>query len=139
MDAQLRDVMSTPPAVVEVSAPIVDAARAMRDLDIGDVLVVDGEQLFGILTDRDITVRAVAQGTPLEAVTAGDVCSTGVLTLSADQTVEDAVRLMSDNALRRVPITEDQRLVGIVSLGDLAVEREPDSVLSEISSAPANG
>jgi CBS domain-containing protein len=111
----------------------------MRDRDIGDVIVCDGDQVCGILTDRDIVVRVVAESRDASAVDLGEFCTRDVITISQDHSVEDAMRLMSDRAVRRLPVVDDAGApVGIVSLGDLAVERDRESVLGQISSAPPN-
>jgi CBS domain-containing protein len=109
----------------------------MRDADTGDVVVLDGESLVGILTDRDIAVRVVAEGgsadTPVR-----DACTADPTTVTADTTVEQAVALMRDGAVRRLPVVEGTRPVGVVSLGDLAIEQDEDSVLADISAATEN-
>ncbi|HUQ39338.1 MAG TPA: CBS domain-containing protein [Acidimicrobiales bacterium] len=136
MAESIRTFMSAHPITVDSSAPVVEAARAMRDSDIGPVLVMDGGQLCGIVTDRDITIRVVADGGDPSTVKVGDICSKDPTTLSPDDSVEDAVRLMKDRAVRRLPVVEGGKPVGIVSLGDLAGERELDPTLDAISSAP---
>jgi CBS domain-containing protein len=92
----------------------------------------------GIVTDRDVTVRVVAEGRPPETTELKEICSRDLATLAPDDTVEEAVRVMRDKALRRLPILDGGRPVGIVSLGDLAVEHDPDSALAAISTAPPN-
>lgn len=138
MTTALRDVMTDTLTTVGPDATIAEAARLMREHDIGDVLVVDQDRLCGILTDRDIVVRCLAEsGGPDSPV--GPACSPDVVTLTADSSVDDAISLMRDNALRRLPVVEGERPVGIVSLGDLAVENDPRSALGEISAAAPNG
>jgi CBS domain-containing protein len=114
--------MSTDVQTISPDAPIEEAAQEMRDGDFGLLPVGEEEQLLGVITDRDITVRAVAEGkdpsTPVR-----DVMSEGVISAHEDDSVEDAARVMSDHQIRRLPIVDaDQRLVGIVSLGDFAVD-----------------
>lgn len=138
MAETLRTMMVPNPVTVDVTTPVVVAARAMRDNAIGDVIVTDGEAVFGILTDRDVAVRGVATGDPLDKVTAGDLCTVGVLTLEADSPIDEAAQVMREEAVRRMPVVDRGHLVGIVTLGDLAIEREPHSVLSDISAAPPN-
>jgi CBS domain-containing protein len=92
----------------------------------------------GILTDRDIVVRAIAEGRDPGSTTVGEVCSSDLTTLTPDQSIDDAVRLMREHDVRRLPVVQDGRPVGIVSLGDLAVELDPDSALADISAAPPN-
>jgi CBS domain-containing protein len=137
--AQLvRDVMTPNPTALPATSSLVEAALAMRDFDVGDVLVLDNGRVCGIVTDRDIVVRAIANGNYPATVTLGEICSRDLTTLSPTDSVEDAVSLMRQKAIRRLPVVEHGRPVGIVSLGDLAVEKDPDSALSDISSAPPN-
>jgi CBS domain-containing protein len=139
MPQAVREVMTVNPVTLRTGDTLVDAARRMRDEDIGDVLVLkDDGGICGIVTDRDITVRAVADGKDPKQVHLGDVCSKELVTISADQPVKDAVELMRKKALRRLPVLEGDRPVGIVSIGDLAVDRDPKSVLASISAAEPN-
>jgi CBS domain-containing protein len=91
-----------------------------------------------LLTDRDIAIRVVAEGLDPKTTKVGDVASLGLTSLTPDDSVDQAVRLMRERAVRRLPIVEGGKPVGIVSLGDLAMERDPDSALADISAAPAN-
>ncbi len=136
MTQTLREIMQTDPVTVESTDAVVRAADLMRDNDIGDVLVTDQGKLVGILTDRDIVIRAVAGSSGTVDAMCGQVCTNSVIRLSPDDTFDDAAAVMADNALRRVPVVEGEQIVGIITLGDLAVEADPDSVLSEISAAP---
>lgn len=139
MAQSIRDVMTTEPITIPQSASVQDAAQAMRDSDIGDVIVLDdSQQMCGIVTDRDIAIRSVAEGKDPRETLLGAICSREVHSLSPEDSVGDAVRLMTESAIRRLPIVEDGRPVGIVSLGDLAVTQDPESGLADISSAPAN-
>ena len=138
MAQSIREIMTADPRTVEPSATLTEAARAMRDDDVGAVLVVDGGTLAGIVTDRDIAVRAVADGADPESTRVSDVCSTDVATLTVDQTVDDAIRLVREQDVRRIPVLQDGRPAGIVTIGDLAIERDTDSALADISSEPAN-
>jgi CBS domain-containing protein len=138
MAQTVRDVMTTDLVTCPSSAPLRDAAKHMRDRDIGDVLVVDDGTVRGIVTDRDIVVRCVADGGDVREATVGDVCTGELTTVTADSTIEDAARLMRDNALRRLPVVDGGRPVGIVTLGDLAVQADPSSALGGISAARPN-
>lgn len=138
MAQSIREIMTAEPRTVEPSATLVDAARAMQDNDVGAVLVVDRGTVTGILTDRDIVVRAVAQGADPSTTTVADVCSGDVTALTVDQTVDDAIRLVREHAIRRIPVVQDGRPAGIVTIGDLAIERDPDSALAQVSAAPPN-
>lgn len=130
--------MTPNPTVCPATTSLADAAKVMRDRDIGDVLVERDGKLCGVVTDRDIVVRGVAADVDPGAVRTGDICSRELATLSPTDSVRDAVALMRERALRRLPIVESGRPVGIVSLGDLAIERDADSALADISAAPAN-
>ncbi|HXE80379.1 MAG TPA: CBS domain-containing protein [Vicinamibacterales bacterium] len=123
---KLRDVMTHNPRSVEPSATIREAARIMRDEDTGVVPIVENGRPVGVVTDRDIVVRAVAEegGRPDRAVR--DIASTNLITAGPDLTTEEAARLMGEHQVRRVLICQDDRLVGIASIGDLAVKGERD-------------
>jgi CBS domain-containing protein len=117
---------------------VFDAAQAMRDSKIGDVIVVTGGSVRGVLTDRDIVVRVVAEGRDPHDVKLGEVFSAGVVMVNPDDSVDSIVTLMREKAIRRVPVVEGSRPVGIVSIGDLASEKDNGSALADISSAPPN-
>jgi CBS domain-containing protein len=138
MARQLRDIMTQKPVTLQTSDTVTAAARSMRDGNIGDVVVLEDGRIQGILTDRDIVVRALAEGRDPERTTVGQICSRELTTLSPDTPIEAAVKVMRDKAIRRLPVVEGERPVGIVSLGDLAVERDPESALGGISAAPPN-
>jgi CBS domain-containing protein len=134
---ELREVMTPNPVVCSPDTSAAQAAELMRDQGIGDVLVQrDGS--LGIVTDRDIVTRAVAAGRDPKQVTLGDICTQDVETVSPDTSIDDVIRLMSDKAVRRVPVVEAGQPVGIVALGDLAVDRDRRSLLADISAAPPN-
>jgi CBS domain-containing protein len=131
--------MTTGVVAVPATATVLDAACEMRDRDIGDVVVVDEGRLLGLLTDRDIAVRVVAAGRNPALTAVGDVCSReDIATVSPEDRVTWAVTVMRDRAVRRLPVMQEGQPVGIVSLGDLALERDRRSALGEISAAPAN-
>ena len=138
MAQKINEVMTSDPATVATGDDLVAAARLMRDEDAGDVLVVEDGRLVGILTDRDIAVRAVAEGRDPAATPVVEICTAAIATVRSDQPVEEAVRLMRTHAVRRLPVVDGGQAVGIVSLGDLAVARDPGSALGEISDAPPN-
>jgi CBS domain-containing protein len=137
MAKSIKEAMTTKPGSLPASATVADAARQMRELDIGDVLVEQEGRLAGIVTDRDIVVRAIAEGRDATSKL-GDIVSSEVVCITTAESPDDAIRVMREHALRRVPVVENDRPVGMVSLGDLAEERDPRSVLGEISSAPPN-
>ena len=136
MSLTVRDVMSPDPVSVDEATPVHDVAVLMRERDIGDVIVERQGRAAGIVTDRDIVVRAVASGEDPETLQAGDICSGDIVTVAPDTTVEDAAALMGDAAVRRLPVVDGDRAVGIVSLGDLAQAEDPDSALADISAEP---
>jgi CBS domain-containing protein len=138
MTQKIRDVMTENPATMPASSAVAEAARTMRDRDIGDVIVLQDDHVCGIVTDRDIVVRGVAQGRDPAQTKLADICSRDLTTVSPNDDVGNAVRLMKEKAVRRLPVVENGRPVGIVSIGDLASERDRRSALGEISSAPPN-
>jgi CBS domain-containing protein len=138
-DEKLRDVMTQNPCTIPKSAMLADAARAMRDKNIGGVVVTDDDgKLCGFVTDRDIVVRAVAQGQDPTKTTLESVCSKQIQSLSPNDSVDEAIKLMASKAVRRVPIIENGKAIGIVSVGDLAMARDKRSALGGISAAPPN-
>ena len=138
MAESIREVMTADPRTVDAGATLVEAAREMRDGDVGALIVVENGTVAGIVTDRDIVVRAIADGKDPGSTRVSDVATMNPVTLTVDQTVEDAIRTMREQDIRRIPVVQDGRPAGIVSLGDLAIERDTDSVLADISSEPPN-
>ncbi|MER7107703.1 CBS domain-containing protein [Streptomyces sp. NPDC000229] len=134
--AQLvRDVMT--PGVVAVSpdASLVEAAQLMRAQDVGGLVVADGDRLVGVVTDRDIALRAVADGADPLTVDAAAVCTPDPVCVAPDDEVTAAVDLMRRHAVRRLPVVEDGRPLGMVGIGDLTVSRDPRSGLADIGRA----
>ncbi|PYN76249.1 MAG: CBS domain-containing protein [Candidatus Rokuibacteriota bacterium] len=134
----IREVMTPDPITMPASASLFDAAQKMRAAGIGDVVVLEGEEVCGIVTDRDIVVRGIADGRDPRSTALADVCSRELTTVSPDDEVRTAVRLMRENAIRRLPVMKKGRPVGILTLGDLAMEQERDSALADVSAAPPN-
>jgi len=134
----VRDVMSPRPRMVCAEATISEAAEVMRREDIGDVIVVDADRLYGMLTDRDIVVRVLAEGQDPSQTRIGDVCSRELTTISPEESVGQAVRLMREKAIRRLPVVEHDEVVGMLTIGDIAVERDSRTALADISAAPPN-
>ncbi len=137
---RVADVMSTDLVTVAGDATLAEAARLMRERDTGTVLVTGGDKVNGIVTDRDITIRAVAEGLDVASTAVSEVASTSLTTVSATDTLDTAAETMRAQALRRVVVVEDGRPVGIVSVGDLAQTDEAADdagiALSDISAAP---
>jgi len=136
--ATVREAMTPDPRCVDAGATLTDVAAEMRDGKVGSILVTEADTLTGIVTDRDIVVRAVAEGSDPGQTRAGDVCTSDPHTLAPDDDLGDAVRKVQSDDIRRLPVVEDGKPVGILSLGDLAERLDPDSVLADISAAPAN-
>jgi signal-transduction protein with cAMP-binding, CBS, and nucleotidyltransferase domain len=134
---KVRDVMTAEPIVLQRGQSIADAARAMRDNSVGAVLVVDGDALCGLVTDRDLVVRALAEAASADTAV-GEVCSPDLVAVNAGDEAEEARRVMRENAVRRLPVMDDGHIVGIVSIGDLAVDRDEESTLADISAARPN-
>ncbi|MFC7010189.1 CBS domain-containing protein [Streptomyces viridiviolaceus] len=137
MTQRIRDVMSPAAVSVEPMTTVTRAARLMREQDIGDVLVAYDCDLFGVLTDRDIVLRTVADGRDPDDTTVGSVCTPPpVVTLAPEDTTDRAVELMRRHAVRRLPVVERGGCpVGVVSLGDLAALEGSRSALADISAA----
>ena len=137
MAQSISEVMSTDLKAVTKGSPISEAATAMRDADTGAIIITDEGRFAGLVTDRDIVVRALADGkgpdTPVDEVATSDVS-----TITADQTVDDALAIIRDQNVRRVPVLEGDRPVGIVSIGDLSEQHDLGTELTDISTAPAN-
>ena len=121
----IRDVMTPNPRCVSPDDSIQSAAQIMRDEDTGAVPVCDNGRAVGIVTDRDIVIRAIADGQPNRPVR--DIATRDVISVSPDTSTREAAELMSEHQVRRLPVVEGDRLVGIVSLGDLAVKEAKDS------------
>ena len=134
----VQEVMTTDPVALDASETVGEAARRMKAEDIGDVIVVQDGRICGVVTDRDIVVRVLAEGLDPQTVSVSQVMSEGVVCLEPNDTVERATEVMKDHAIRRVPVVEGGKPVGIVSIGDLAIEANGERALADISAAPAN-
>jgi CBS domain-containing protein len=136
---KVQDVMTADVSFARSDTSIVEIACRMREANIGSTPIVDNDRLVGIVTDRDIVVRIVAQGRPIETATARDAMSSGVLYCFEDEAVEDVLEKMGDQQIRRLPVvSRDKRLVGVVSLGDLSLtgkRKAAGGALQEISQA----
>jgi signal-transduction protein with cAMP-binding, CBS, and nucleotidyltransferase domain len=133
---QVREVMTPMPQTVSLETSITDAARMMAEEGIGDVIVVeqDTQRVVGIVTDRDIAIRAVAKGMG-PSTEVGDVYSRDLVALERTSTVREALDLMRDLNVRRLPVVEHDRALGVVSLGDLSGEADAGPALADISAA----
>lgn len=130
--------MTTRLVTMDGNDTLIAAAQEMRDSAIGDVVVTDGDSVVGIVTDRDITVRGVAENMDPGSTRLSQITTRDVITVSQYDDVVAAADLMRTYAVRRLPVIDDGRLVGLISMGDLAVEREPQSVLADISAEDPN-
>ena len=141
MAKSIRDAMTADPRSVGTSESVVDAARLMRDEDIGSLPVVDGDELVGVITDRDITTRVVSEAKDPAATSVGDVNSGDVVSVDAGEDHEEALALMARHQVRRLPVVEDGKLVGIVAQADIARNEDEQKTgkLVEAISEPSEG
>lgn len=138
---KIRDVMTPDPVTVPADATLVEAAQIMRDRNIGDVIVLKDNasgEACGIVTDRDIVVRGVAEGNIPHDTPVDSICRHELVAIAPEDPIAKAVDMMMERSVRRLPVLERGRPVGIVSIGDLAATRDPDSALGRISKAPPN-
>src|SRR3954449_9522128 len=135
MSRTVEEIMTRDPRTGKASDTIVDAARVMNESDIGDVIVVDGEEIRCIVTDRDIVVRAIAEGRDPQSTSVGDVCTQSLETIEPGASVDDALKKMRDADIRRLPVVQDGRPVGIISVGGLAVGGGADLGRAALSAA----
>lgn len=134
----VSEMMSAEVETCEPASTLHEAADKMHRQQIGDVVITEDGQLRGLLTDRDIVIRAIAEGKDPETTPVSEICTTEVSCLAPEDPADQAVQLMRSEGIRRIPVVKDQQLVGIVSLGDLALQRDPKSALAEISGAVPN-
>ena len=139
MTRTIRDAMTENPRSIGASDSVVDAARMMRDDGVGSLPVVEEGRLVGMITDRDIATRAVGEGTDVRLALVRDFCSTDPVVVDSNAALDEALRLMARNSLRRLPVVEDMRLVGILAQADVALEgraEETGELVEAISEAP---
>lgn len=134
---KIRELMTANPTTAQLSTTLEEIATIMRHEDVGSVPIVDDDELVGIVTDRDIVVRCVAEGGDTSEKTAEDILSEGLVIVSPDADVQEAEELMSQHQIRRLPVVHKGRLEGMVSLGDFAVKarekKGPGEVLEHVS------
>jgi CBS domain-containing protein len=138
MAQTVRDVMTQNVVALPRTAPLRDAARQMKENDIGDVIVMHDGSMCGVVTDRDIVVRAIAEGKDPDSAKLEEICSHDIVTVGPDDPVDRAVQLMRQRAIRRLPVVDGKKPIGMVSIGDLAIELDENSGLADISAAEAN-
>jgi CBS domain-containing protein len=125
---KVRELMTTDVRYAASETTLDDVARMMRDEDAGAIPVLDGDDLIGIVTDRDIVVRCIAEGDDPREVTAGEAISGSPRTISPEEDVENALDVMAEEQIRRLPVCEGGHLVGILSLGDIAVKQPEERI-----------
>jgi CBS domain-containing protein len=137
MTKTIRDLMTKNPCSIEADKPVAYAAKMMRDEDVGLAPIVEGQKLIGTLTDRDIAIRVVAEGKDPQTTTVREVATTSLVTIDPDQNLDDALRLMAKNQVRRLPVVEeDGKLAGVVAQADVArhaTDQQTGEVVEEIS------
>jgi CBS domain-containing protein len=143
MVSSVREAMTEDPRSIGPSASVVEAAQLMRDEHIGSLPITDGDTLVGMITDRDITTRVVAEAADLATTSVGDVYSEDLISVEPDKELEEALRLMARHQIRRLPVVENGRLVGIVAQADIALTLSEDEKktgeLVEAISEPSDG
>jgi CBS domain-containing protein len=135
---KIHEVMTRDPLTLAGTETLAGAAKQMRDADLGVVVVTDNGTIQGLVTDRDIVVRGIAEDLDPFSTSLATVCTHDLVTVGPDDSIDSAVRLMREHSVRRLPVVENGATVGIVSIGDLAVERDSDSALAEISASEPN-
>ncbi|HEX6490126.1 MAG TPA: CBS domain-containing protein [Gaiellaceae bacterium] len=137
MAQNVRELMSSDPCSIDSDKPVSYAAKMMRDEDVGLAPIVEGDRLVGTLTDRDITIRVVAEGKDPDSVKVAEIASTDLVTVSPEQELDEALRLMARHQVRRLPVVEESgRLVGVLAQADVAREvggQRTGEVVEEIS------
>jgi CBS domain-containing protein len=134
--AQIRDVMTSNPTTVERSTSVLEAAKVMAGEDVGPLPVTDGGRLTGIVTDRDIVTRVLAEERDPQSTTVGDICSSDLVTVTPEDDLDQALRKMASAQVRRLPVVEGDRIIGIVAQADvarLAPEQQTGEIVEEIS------
>jgi CBS domain-containing protein len=136
MGKHVREVMTPGPETIQADRPVADAAKLMKEADAGMIPVMDNGNLLGTVTDRDIAIRIVAEGKDPQATLVREIASTDIVTIEPDRDLEDALRLMAKHQVRRLPVVEDGRLVGVLAQADVAREgneQEVGHTVEEIS------
>ena len=139
MGTKVADVMTQRPRAVTPQTPLNEVAEVMETEDVGAVPLVEGDRLVGIVTDRDIVVRAIAKGKDPRGMPASEVSSRELLTVSPDDDLSEALKVMAEYQVRRLAVTEDERLVGVVSQADVALQgkdKDTGQVVEGISRQP---
>lgn len=135
---KIREIMTQSPETAQITDSLRDVASMMRDLNVGFMPIMDGDTLVGVLTDRDITIRATAEGLDTNNASAGEIMSTDLHLISPDADLDEAANVMEEFQIRRLPVVDENNLlIGVVSLGDIAVRsgniEEAGEILEEVS------
>ncbi len=128
MGKSIREVMTSSPKTVDAGSSAAEAAQLMKQANAGMIPVVDGGRLLGTVTDRDIAIRVVAEGRDPQSTRVEEIASTGPVTVTPDQDLDEALRLMARHQVRRLPVVEEDRLVGVVAQADVAREGDEKRV-----------
>ena len=141
MAKSVRDAMTGDPRSIGATASVVEAARLMREQHIGSLPITEGEKLVGMITDRDITTRVVAEAADPKVTSVGDVYSRDLVSVEPDNDLQDALQLMARHQVRRLPVVENDKLVGIVAQADIALAENEKKTgeLVEAISEPSDG
>ena len=142
MAKMVRDAMTANPRTATPAQSLAEAAQIMQSEDVGSVPVVEDGRLVGVLTDRDIAIRAVAEGVDVQTLNVGDVASREPVTVEPGQDLDEALALMARHQVRRLPVVDDGQLVGILAQADVAIEvkeKKAGEVLEEISKRSSSG
>jgi CBS domain-containing protein len=141
MAKSVRDAMTGDPRSIGATASVVEAARLMREQHIGSLPITDGEKLVGMITDRDITTRVVAEAADPKVTSVEDVYSRDLVSVEPDNDLQEALQLMARHQVRRLPVVENDRLVGIVAQADIALgeNEQKTGELVEAISEPSDG
>ena len=132
MGKKIQEVMTSNPCSIDADKPVSYAAKMMKDEDVGFAPIVEGDKLIGTVTDRDIAMKIVAEGRDPQSTTVREIASTNLVTIDPQQDLDDALRLMASNQVRRLPVVEeDGRLVGVVAQKDVA-EQGDDAKTGEV-------
>lgn len=141
MGTKVHEVMTDSPRCVTPETPVTEAAQLMESEDVGSLPVLEGEQLAGVVTDRDIVVRAIAKGKDPRGMPVREVSTRDVVTVRPDEDLSEALRLMASHKVRRLPVVDDEnRLVGVLAQADVAMEAKEKAVgqmVEEISAPPS--
>jgi CBS domain-containing protein len=136
MGKHIRDVMTPGPETIQADRPAAEAAKLMEQADAGMIPVMDNGDLLGTVTDRDIAIRLVAEGKDPQATPVREIASTSIVTIEPDRDLDEALQLMAKHQVRRLPVVEDGRLVGVLAQADVAREgneKEVGHTVEEIS------